>query len=89
MSENEEIAKAIKESAKLGEKGLEITDKVGSFFAKIFKEPANEISGIITDKLRFVRWKRMVKMVDEVNEVLKKKESKRQELFHLKLPYRF
>jgi hypothetical protein len=36
MSESEEIAKAIQESAKLGEKGLEIADKAGSFFAKVF-----------------------------------------------------
>lgn len=73
MSEAEEIAKAIKESAKLGEKGLEIADKAGSFFAKVFKEPIDEISGIITDKLRFIRWRRMVQMADEVNKILEEK----------------
>jgi hypothetical protein len=73
MSEAEEIAKAIQESAKLGEKGLDIADKVGSFFAKVFREPINEISGMITDKLRFVRWKRTVQMVDEVNKILEEK----------------
>lgn len=70
MSEAEEIAKAIQESAKLGEKGLEVADKAGSFLAKVFKEPADEISGMITDKLRFIRWKRMVQMSDEVNKIL-------------------
>jgi len=44
MSETEEIAKAIQESAKLGVKGLETADKAASFFAKVFKGPANEIS---------------------------------------------
>ncbi len=73
MSETEEIAKAIQESAKLGEKGLEIADKAGRFFAKVFKEPVNEISGIITDKLRFIRWRRMVQMADEVNKILDEK----------------
>jgi len=73
MSEPEEIAKAIQESAKLGEKGLEIAEKAGSFFAKVFKEPINEISGMITDKLRFIRWKRMVQMADEVNKILEEK----------------
>ncbi len=34
MSEAEEIAKAIQESAKLGEKGLEIADKAGSFLPR-------------------------------------------------------
>lgn len=73
MSEAEEIAKAIQESVKLGEKGLEIADKAGSFFAKVFREPINEISGMITDKLRFIRWKRMVQMADEVNKILEEK----------------
>lgn len=73
MSEAEEIAKAIQEAAKLGEKGLDIADKAGSFFAKVFKEPINEISGMVTDKLRFIRWKRMVQMADEVNKILEEK----------------
>jgi len=73
MNEAEEIAKAIQESAKLGEKGLEIANKAGSFFAKVFKEPIDEVSGIVTDKLRFIRWKRMVQMADEVNKILEEK----------------
>jgi len=55
MSETEELAKAIQESAKLGEKSLDIAEKAGSFFAKVFKDPINEISGMITDKLRFIK----------------------------------
>ena len=70
MSESEEIAKAIQESAKLGTKGLEIADKAGSFFAKVFQEPTSEIAGMITDKLRFIRWKRMVQISDDVNKIL-------------------
>jgi hypothetical protein len=73
MNETEEIAKAIQESAKLGEKGLEIADKAASFFAKVFREPIDEVSGMITDKLRFIRWKRMVQMADEVNKILQEK----------------
>lgn len=74
MTEVEEIARAIQESAKLGQRGLEIADKAGSFFAKVFKEPVDEISGMITDKLRFVRWKRLVQMADEVNRILEEKQ---------------
>jgi len=70
MNETEEIAKAIQETAKLGEKGLETAQKIGGFFAKVFKEPIYEISGLITDKLRFVRWKRLVNMSEEVNKIL-------------------
>lgn len=70
MSDTEEIAKAIQESAKLGVKGLDVANKAGSFFVKIFEEPQNEIIGMVTDKLRFIRWKRLVKMLDEVNQIL-------------------
>jgi len=73
MNEAEEIAKAIQETAKLGEKGLETAEKAGSFIAKVFKEPIAEISGLVTDKLRFVRWKRMIQMSDEVNQILEEK----------------
>lgn len=74
MSEPEEIAKAIQESAKLGTKGLEIADKAGSFLSTVFKEPINEISGMVTDKLRFIRWKRMVEMSEEVSGILEQKQ---------------
>jgi hypothetical protein len=70
MSETEEIAKAIQGVAKFGEKSIGMAEKVGGFFARVFKEPAEEVAGMITDKLRFVRWRRLVKMADEVNKIL-------------------
>lgn len=73
MSDTEEISKAIQEVAKLGDKGLETAQKAGSFFAKVFKSPIDEISNIIHDKLRFIRWKRLVEMSDEVNNILKER----------------
>ena len=73
MSEAEEIAKAVQEAAKLGDKGLDTAQKAGSFFAKVFKSPLNEISGIIHDKLRFIRWKRFIEMSEEVNAILKER----------------
>lgn len=73
MTDAGEIAKAIQESAKLGVKGLDIADKAGSFLTRIFQEPINEITGMITDKLRFIRWKRMVQMADEVYKILEEK----------------
>lgn len=73
MSETEKIAKAIQELAKFGTKGLDIADKAGSFFAKIFKEPGEEVVGMITDKLRFIRWSRMVNMSEKVNNILEEK----------------
>jgi hypothetical protein len=73
MSEIQDISNAIQASAKLGQKGLETAEKAGGFLAKVFKNPIDEISGMITNKLRFVRWKRIVKMSDEVNTILKEK----------------
>ena len=70
MSDTEEVSKAIQEVAKLGDKGLDTAKKAGSFFAKVFKSPIEELSNIIHDKLRFVRWKRLVEMSDEVNVIL-------------------
>ena len=70
MSEVEEIAKAVQEVAKFGEKSLETSEKVGGFFARVFQEPAEEVAGMITDKLRFVRWRRLLTMVDEVDRIL-------------------
>ena len=73
MGETEEIAKAIQETAKLGTKGLETAEKAAGFFARVFKAPAEEILGMLTDKLRFVRWKRLVQMSEKVDEILKEK----------------
>jgi len=70
MSEAEEYAKAVRSVADLGSKALNVSEKVGGFFAKVFKEPIQEVSGIITDKLRFIRWRRLVQMSDEVNIIL-------------------
>ena len=70
MSDTEEIAKAVQEVAKLGSSGIETANKMGGFFTRVFKGPVDEVSGIIHDKLRFVRWKRLVNMSDEVNKIL-------------------
>ncbi len=73
MGETEEIAKAIQETAKLGTKGLDTAEKAAGFFAKVFKGSVEEIAGIVTDKLRFVRWRRLVQMSDEVEQILQEK----------------
>lgn len=70
MSEVEEISKAVQEVAKLGDKGLDTAQKAGSFFVKVFKYPIDELSNIIHNKLRFIKWKRLVEMSDEVNDIL-------------------
>ena len=70
MSETEEIAKAIQSVSRFGEQSLKTSEKLGGFFARVFQEPAFEVAGIITDRLRFVRWKRMVQISGEVDSIL-------------------
>lgn len=70
MSEIEEIAKAVQSIADLGEKSVDASQQLGGFFARVFKEPISEISGMVHDKLRFVRWRRLLEISDEVNRIL-------------------
>ena len=70
MNELEEVSKAVAETAKFGTKSVETTEKILGFLSKVFKEPIEQTSEIIGDKLKFIRWKRQVRMVDEVNKIL-------------------
>lgn len=70
MSEVEEIAKAVQKTSDLGVKVIETTEKVGGFFAQVLKEPITEVAGMLTDRLKFARWKRLVEMQEQVNRIL-------------------
>lgn len=70
MSEMEESAKAITETAKLGQVSVEAGVKVGSFLAKILGEPLQDAVGIFGDKLKFMRMKRLIRIIDEVNKMI-------------------
>lgn len=73
MSDAEEIAKAVQSVAKLGDTALDTSQKIGGFLGRVFKGPFEEVSGIVTDKLRFVRWQRLVTISDEVNKILERR----------------
>lgn len=68
-----ETAKATQEVAKATQKGLEVGEKVGGFFAKVLGEPIETAAGILGDKLKFMRWERQVRLVDRVEEINQKK----------------
>jgi hypothetical protein len=74
MSDIEEIARAVQKASDLGVKAIEISEKVGGFFAQVFKEPITEVAGMLTDRLKFSRWKRLVEMQDQVNDLLASRE---------------
>lgn len=71
MSETEEIAKAVAETSKFGTKSIEATEKMLSFLSKVFHEPIELTVGIISDKLKFLKWQRQVRMADKITEILK------------------
>ncbi len=73
MSDVGEIAKAVQKASDLGVKAIETGEKVGGFFAQVFKEPITEVAGILTDRLKFARGKRLVEMQSQVNEILSSK----------------
>lgn len=70
MSEIEESAKAVTETVKLGTTVVEATEKMGSFLSRVLNEPITEAVGIFEDKLKFMRWKRKLRIIDEVNRLL-------------------
>lgn len=70
MSDVEEIARAVQKASDLGVKALETGEKVGGVFAQVFKEPITEVAGMLTDRLKFARWKRLTEMQSQVNEIL-------------------
>jgi len=69
MDEIVETAKATQEVAKATVKGLEVSEKVGGFFAKVLGEPLEMATGILGDKLKFMRWERQVRLIDRVQEI--------------------
>jgi len=73
MGDTEEIAKAVQAVAQFGDKSVESAQKAGSFIARVFKAPINEVSGIVHDKLRFVRWRRLIVMSEQVNRLLEER----------------
>ncbi len=66
-----ETAKATQEVAKATTKGLEVSEKVGGFVAKVLGEPIEQAIGILGDKLKFMRWERQLRLVDRVEEINK------------------
>jgi hypothetical protein len=76
MSDMKEVSKAAAEAAKFGTKALDVTEKVLSFVGKVFREPVDQVSGIISDRLKLFRWQRQVRMADKVGEILQSRNIK-------------
>jgi len=70
MSETEEIAKATAEVAKLGTQAFQTLDKLGEFVSRLFGDFLTDAVGIVADRLKFFRWQRQMRLIDEVNREL-------------------
>lgn len=68
-----ESAKAVQEVAKTTGKALEVAEKVGGFVAKVIREPLESAVGMLSDRLRFIRWERQLRMVDRCEEIIRKR----------------
>jgi len=71
---NEEIietAKATQEVAKTTCKGIEATEKFGSFIAKYISGSLEQGMGIFEDKLKYMRWERQIRLINKAEEVMK------------------
>lgn len=65
-----ESAKAIQEVAKTTKAGIEATEKLGGFVSRIIGEPTDAVVGILTDKLKFMRWERQVRLTERAKEII-------------------
>lgn len=68
-----ETAKAVQEVAKTTSQAIAATEKLGGFVAKTIGEPLQATINILTDHLKFIRWKRQVRLLDRCQEVLRER----------------
>lgn len=76
-----ETAKAAQEIAKTTGKAIDMSEKVGGFIAKHVEGSLEAAIGIFEDKLKFFRWERQVRLMEQVDAILKS----RGKLDHIKL----
>src|SRR5688572_19256690 len=63
-----ETAKAVQEVAKTTKAGIDATTKLGTFIAQVTNESIEAVTGILADKLRFIRWQRQLRIRDRLME---------------------
>src|SRR4051812_21658114 len=65
-----ETAKATQEVAKTTGKALDVAEKFGRYLSRLVGEPLEEVSGMVTDRLRFKRWERGLRLIDRYDEII-------------------
>jgi hypothetical protein len=72
MSEISESAKAVQEIAKTANTGIAISRDFGKFVARLIGEPLEIASNMLSDKLRFVRAERLIRLDSCFEEMIRK-----------------
>ena len=65
-----EVAKAVAEASKFGTKSIEATEKMLGFLSKVFNESIEQAAGIVSDRLMFIRFERLVRIEKQVEQIL-------------------
>ena len=68
---SESESKAIEELAKTGGKAIECADKMATFIARLTRGTLEEGFGIFEDKLKYMRWKNQIRLIQRANEFVK------------------
>lgn len=64
-----EIAKATQEVAKTARSGIEAAQGFGAFLARVLGEPIETAVGMVSDKLKFMRFERAIRLANRYNEI--------------------
>ncbi|SDP94207.1 protein of unknown function [Rhodoferax sp. OV413] len=67
----EEESKAIQEVAKATGKGIDAVREAGGFIARYVAGPLEEGVGILSDRLKYVRWERQVRLMQRADQFLR------------------
>lgn len=67
----EEESKAVQEVAKATGKGIDAVREAGGFIARYVAGPLEEGVGILSDRLKYVRWERQVRLMQRADQFLR------------------
>ena len=64
-------ARAVEEIARTAGKGIDAARELGSFIAQFIRGPLEQASGMVEDRLKYMRWERQQRMIQRSKEFLK------------------
>lgn len=67
-----ESGKAVQETAKAAGKAIDLATDFGSFIARHINGPLEQGMGIFEDKLRYLRWERLVRLMERADHLMEK-----------------